>query len=194
MKFYKKINCEPAIYRKNFLNKNACESFIDFYESNLGKVTNSKLAENLSVDPDKNIRSSKSLFFDSSVIHPKTYKAIYDFVDESNNLNWRFNVDYLQSPQIIKYDQIDDHYSWHTDWGTDINTSTRKLTMVIQLSDPSDYEGCDLQLHFAPEIATAPKERGTAILFPSFLLHRATPLISGERYILVLWFCGDSFT
>jgi len=42
-------------------------------------------------------------------------------------------------------------------------------------------------------IFAAPKTRGTATLFPSYLLHRVTPVTQGERFSLTIWAHGPQF-
>jgi PKHD-type hydroxylase len=80
------------------------------------------------------------------------------------------------------------HYDWHADLGPGI--SNRKLSVVLQLSDPKDYVGGDLQMNTGGAITTVPKEYGLLCFFPSFVLHRVTPLTSGTRTSLVTWLCG----
>ncbi len=83
------------------------------------------------------------------------------------------------------------HYDWHIDEG--LKPSQRKLSMSLQLTDPSAYEGCDLQFHASRQVETAPRDRGTAIVFPSYTLHRVTPIQSGIRKSLVVWAAGPKF-
>jgi PKHD-type hydroxylase len=84
------------------------------------------------------------------------------------------------------------HYDWHMDLSTR-QPIPRKLSLSIQLSDPDDYEGCDLQFYGHHQLETAPRTRGTAIVFPSYILHRVTPVISGTRKALVAWAGGPKF-
>lgn len=83
-------------------------------------------------------------------------------------------------------------YDWHIDCGAN-DVSPRKFSMVLQLSDPKDYDGGELQIMVdkGPEIA--PKEKGTVIAFPSFRLHRVTPVVSGTRKSIVIWVTGPAF-
>ena len=69
----------------------------------------------------------------------------------------------------------------------------RKLSLSVQLTDPSQYEGCDLQFQVSDKVGVAPRKRGTVIAFPSFFLHRVTPIISGTRKALVAWATGPEF-
>jgi PKHD-type hydroxylase len=81
------------------------------------------------------------------------------------------------------------HYDWHVDHST-ITPAPRKLSLSLQLSDPAEYEGCALELRAANSAETAPMERGTVIAFPSYVLHRVTPVTKGTRRSLVAWISG----
>lgn len=83
------------------------------------------------------------------------------------------------------------HYDWHVDQGP--LRTRRKLSISVQLSEPSAYEGCDLQFQAGNRIETAPRERGTVIAFPSFVLHRVTPCTKGTRKAIVAWTTGPQF-
>lgn len=86
-----------------------------------------------------------------------------------------------------------DHYDWHED-----NASTmkkpmdRKLSFVLQLSDPKDYTGGQFELtpNADPLPPTAYKQQGDALLFRSGLKHRVLPVTVGTRYSLVTWVHG----
>lgn len=86
------------------------------------------------------------------------------------------------------------HYTWHRDAGFLSNgTPPRKLTLVLQLSDPSEYEGGNLELLTSPAANIVDKERGMVVAFPSYNLHRVTPVTKGIRKTLVVWVCGPAF-
>lgn len=69
----------------------------------------------------------------------------------------------------------------------------RKLSMVIQLSDPSEYEGGELLLHLGNNPTRIERKKGLAVFFPSYILHEVTPVTKGERYSLVAWVHGKPF-
>lgn len=118
---------------------------------------------------------------------------------EANRNAFGFDVTEFHEVQFTEYNADNvGHYTWHHDtvW-TSNKLFRRKLSMVIQLSDPSDYEGGQLELaedecHEVPNAAEI-KQRGTVIVFPSFLRHRVTPVTKGRRYSLVSWMEGPFF-
>jgi PKHD-type hydroxylase len=55
------------------------------------------------------------------------------------------------------------------------------------------YEGGGLEIWSGGEFKTIERKQGSAIFFPSFLMHRVTPITKGTRKSLVLWMGGDSY-
>lgn len=80
-------------------------------------------------------------------------------------------------------------YDWHHDihWESD-RMYDRKLSVVIQLSDPTSYEGGDFQFRSVESPNFRPQ--GSILVFPSYLEHKVTPVTSGVRYSLVTWVEG----
>jgi PKHD-type hydroxylase len=108
---------------------------------------------------------------------------------------------FTEDLQFTTYDRPGSFYTWHQD-GLDGAVAGRKLSLVVQLSDPASYEGSDLELLDVAEDysdddraawRTRARRRGTVIAFPAFEYHRVTPLISGTRHSLVCWIGGPPF-
>jgi PKHD-type hydroxylase len=86
------------------------------------------------------------------------------------------------------------NYDWHIDASMRDRNTPRKLSMSLVLSDPSEYEGGELQIKTesdTPITLNCPK--GRAWFFPSFVLHRVAPVTKGVRRSLVLWMSGPAF-
>lgn len=128
----------------------------------------------------------------------KDFKWLYDrigtLIKNGNDNMWNFDITHMNEEiQYAEYHAENaGHYDWHVDIGG-ASTSMRKISISIQLSDPEEYEGGELQFFFKRNTVTAPKTKGTAILFPSFMLHRVTPITKGTRKSLVLWVSGPPF-
>ena len=117
------------------------------------------------------------------------YEKLIGLADHANKEMWNFDIwGYQDLLQYTKYYGNGGHYDWHADLGPGI--SNRKLSCVLQLSTPEEYEGGELQMNPGGDIMSVPKGLGTICFFPSFLLHRVTPLTSGTRKSLVTWLCG----
>ena len=66
--------------------------------------------------------------------------------------------------------------------------------MVLMLSDPSEFEGGQLEIKTdSDNPITLEQKRGRAWFFPSYVLHRVTPVTKGTRRSLVLWIGGPEF-
>lgn len=121
------------------------------------------------------------------------YEKLKNFALEANNVLWKFNLHSIRdSIQYSEYFDNGGHYDWHVDIGPG-SINHRKISIITQLSDPSEYEGGDLQLWSGGEFKTIPKIKGCTVLFPSFNLHRVTPITKGVRKSLVLWVGGESY-
>lgn len=106
---------------------------------------------------------------------------------------WRFT-----EIQFTEYDEnIFGTYDWHNDVLWHINKpSQRKLSLVIQLTDPNEYFGGDLEiepLYLEPPAVNELRTQGTAIVFPSILKHRIAPVSKGKRHSLVAWIEGPKW-
>jgi PKHD-type hydroxylase len=85
-----------------------------------------------------------------------------------------------------------DTYDWHIDTMGKGNAGQRKLSIVLQLSDQQEYEGGELWLHgHTKEVVQ--KAKGLLVAFPSYTLHRVTPVTAGIRRTLVTWILGPQF-
>lgn len=121
------------------------------------------------------------------------YEMIMQWVMAANFNLWKFDINHFKdSIQYTEYHDDNGHYDWHMDLGP-YPFSTRKISITVQLSDPSEYEGGDFQIRYGNQEITLPKEKGTILLFPSYMLHRVTPVTKGVRKSLVLWVGGTTF-
>ena len=88
--------------------------------------------------------------------------------------------------QILRSSPGDHFQAWHTDAGADRH-GDRLLSVSVELSDPADHEGGDLEI--LPDLIGKPRtlDRGGARIFLSRALHRVTPVRTGVRWALVNW-------
>jgi len=112
-----------------------------------------------------------------------------------NGQFYRFNLFGFQEHfQYTVYESsTNGHYTWHRDTGVDSDIGPRKLSLVLQLTDPSEYEGGELELLTSANPQQVTKELGLISVFPSYNLHRVTPVTSGTRRTLVAWITGPAF-
>jgi len=114
------------------------------------------------------------------------------YIGIANKQQWEYDLNTLLGIQVSKYEAPDGHYRWHSDYGTSQNNDyTRKLSASLLLTDPSEYEGGDLEfIDYHGNNVFAPKQRGSIIVFDSRVPHRVTPVTKGKRYSLVTWIYG----
>jgi PKHD-type hydroxylase len=114
------------------------------------------------------------------------------------NRDWfNFHITNLSFIQLAEYDEsYSGEYKKHHDvfWVNNDNYH-RKLTCVIQLTDPSTYEGGDFEMYDLTDYPNKEEMRtqGTAIFLPSFIPHAALPVTKGTRYSLAVWFEGPKW-
>lgn len=119
------------------------------------------------------------------------FERIMAVAEALNSRTYRFHIDSLEPLHYLDYGLLG-HYGRHVDNGAD-DVATRKLTLLIQLSDYRDYIGGNTLLD-APDRhgrLVAPKNRGDLVIFPSHMPHRATRVLMGRRRALVGWVRGS---
>ncbi len=108
-----------------------------------------------------------------------------------------FHLTDLGFMQLAEYrDTYLGEYKRHCDvfWIND-NQTHRKLSCIVQLTDPAEYEGGDFEVYETTHRLPAERirDRGTVVLFPSFTYHAALPVTKGTRYSLASWFDGPKW-
>ena len=139
---------------------------------------------------------------------------MWHYIERANRENFLYDLRCIDG-ESMQYTQYGpgQFYGWHNDSGltchykpvtvgnrmdgraqdfVEENTElVRKLSFVLQLSDPDDYEGGNLQLlDESGKSYFAPRKRGCVILFDSRTQHRVLPVKSGLRKSIVGWTVG----
>lgn len=116
----------------------------------------------------------------------------------NGSVGWHVELTAPEAPQLAVY-AAREHYDWHVDVVSH-GDRVRKLSVVLQLDPPGAYTGGELQLsRFGMptptpiELPAATRDRGTVLVFPSYQLHRVTPVVTGERRALVCWILGPRY-
>lgn len=161
------------------------------------KVGESKIPQPATVDDNKvieSIRRSNTSWLSLQDI-PWLYDRLAWIAAKLNGQYYSFDLEgFNEDLQYTVYDSaVKGNYDWHCDAGSDMNV-VRKLSMVLFLTDPAEYEGGELQLQIGGgEPITMDKTKGMLHCFPSYMLHRVTPTTKGIRKSLVVWLTGPSF-
>ena len=186
-------------YWMNAFSAAECELIIQMCKS----LPEQQATIGINSDPaDESYRRSVVRWVDQST--SPQFKWVYDkfwnYLFLVNRDWYQFNVTSLPPIQFTEYDEsYKGEYKSHQDvfWINDRQTH-RKLSMVLQLTEPTQYEGGllafeNVSIHPSKEDYDAMKKVGTIIVFPSFVYHRLEPVTKGKRYSLVGWFEGPKF-
>jgi len=138
-------------------------------------------------DNDKARRSRIAWLSDNTWLKDRLWR----FAEEANRRAFAFDVTRCCDVQYTEYHETEKgHYDWHVDVSfTNDVPYDRKISLTVQLSDPSDYEGGDFGIH-NQTLPDWHKEKGTVLVFPSYMLHKVNPVTKGIRRSLVAWFEG----
>lgn len=123
--------------------------------------------------------------------------TVWNLFVDANRDHFGFDLNYMREVQYTTYHgEQGGKYDWHKDaFWINPTMNHRKLSMTIQLSEPNEYQGGEFEID--PEFGVLDqaviKQRGTVLVFPSFLRHRVTPVSSGIRRSLVCWVEGPKF-
>lgn len=117
---------------------------------------------------------------------------------EANDTWFGFHISRISYIQLAEYDATyQGEYKKHHDvfWMNDDPYYHRKLTSVIQLTDPTTYKGGAFEVYDLTQYPNADeiKEQGTTVFIPSFMPHAALPVTEGTRYSLACWFDGPKW-
>jgi PKHD-type hydroxylase len=141
---------------------------------------------------DNNVRRSQVSWLDNNLNTKWVFEKLGYVVSQLNADYFRFDLTgFGETLQLTNYDQSENGmYGWHQDYGAKVS---RKLSLTVQLTDPSEYEGGNLQIMTTGTPVNARKQRGLIVAFPSYVLHQVTPVTQGSRQSLVAWVSGPAF-
>ena len=142
--------------KRHILSKEECFDIIVKFRKHLKTST----VINYSTPLNKQIRHSKSIFFESDDINTRLSSRKVTF-------------------QFTEY-QKTGFYRWHKD-----DSNGRIVTHIISLN--KEYTGGEFQFMHHDQEVTIRLNVGECYTFPSEVLHRVQPVLSGVRYSLVCW-------
>jgi PKHD-type hydroxylase len=122
------------------------------------------------------------------------YNRIQQIISKVNYDKFQFDLGMFEILQYAKYKE-GQFYDWHCDAGPNLGYH-RKLSVVVGLTDSSEYEGGDFVINYngnPDKCETIRLLPGQILIFPSWVPHKVTPVTSGERVTLVTWVNGPKF-
>ena len=146
---------------------------------------------------DEEIRKTNITWIEPYEEHKWIFERMNEIVAKVNYDKFQLDFRQFDGFQYSKY-EVGSHYTWHKDISlTPSNNGLyRKLSLVVMLSEPEDYEGGDLLLCTSGNIDNIETHRltkGDIIFFYSTTPHKVDPVTSGTRLTLVTWCMGEKF-
>lgn len=188
-------------YSDGYFSENECDRILELSKNyTLQKGTISTTDGFLFVNNSR--RSNIYFITKDNSDYTWVFDKLWKITNLCNQRYFNFDISSLDYIQFTEYDSADlGEYTRHLDtiWCNTDHPRHRKLSCTVQLSSPDDYSGGDFLFHDLQK--ESPNEhklkimrnRGTIILFPSFIYHSVAPVTAGKRYSLTAWFEGPKW-
>lgn len=183
-------------YFKSYFSKEICQQIIN--DAKDISASDAVIGVNGGIGLDKDYRRSSVKFLTSNnQKFEYLFDAMWKTVQQANRDWFDIQISKLDYIQLAEYDSTyKGEYKEHHDvfWMNNDPYYHRKITAVVQLSDPATYTGGELELtEGLTPLPDEIKEQGTIIFFPSLFRHKANPVTQGVRYSLAAWFDGPKW-
>ena len=185
---------EPYVWWEGFFSLEEINAILTL--PNWNKTANALIGGRSNPISNADIRSTNISWLENTADTKWIYERIATVLATVNSTYFKFDLSGMHELiQLGVYDANQNgHYNWHIDAGKDSGVAPRKLSFAMLLSDPSDFEGGNLELKINnDEPVKVEQAQGRAWLFPSYTLHRVTPVTKGTRKSLVVWAGGPTF-
>jgi PKHD-type hydroxylase len=145
-------------------------------------------------DRAQSVRRSEVVWLQDTPENRPIYELVAQFVQQANNQVFRLELkEFGDAFQLATYRAENaGFYGWHVDTGPG-RLAFRKLSLIVPLTDPSEYEGGEFEVFYERKPQKVDLPLGRVIAFPSYLLHRVTPLTRGVRRSLAVWVSGPPY-
>ena len=171
----------------NAFTSDECDNIISSVESEL------ELSTSITSDYTTEKRKSSQVWIPNNKLFEWIYSQMGSIGYTMNQNFWNLDVRGFEDLQYTVYNN-GDYFDWHIDSDVvDDGMPTRKLGMTLQLTDPSEYEGGNLIINHTEYFDNFAANKGDLIIFPSWCLHKVTPLTQGVRKAVVAWAVGPDF-
>jgi PKHD-type hydroxylase len=153
-------------------------------------------------------RTSKNNFHHYSDETKWIFDRLNGLIDHVNNNFFNYDLNGYEFFQYAEYHAEDyGRYNYHTDislGGRNLSErkiidsyaglETRKLSISLLLNEPGvDFEGGEFNTKVDDNDELIEFKKGRALFFPSYLLHKVSPVTKGVRKSLVIWVTGPKF-
>ena len=181
----------PALVLPNLLDVEHCAKLIKLWQKSGKKLENIVVSDShviAKADTDSKVRSDISIPLDSpdskeliSVMRRRLLPEI--------RKAFNFEATRFEFFRIGCYDAADGgHFAPHRD-NTSAAVRHRRYALIVNLNT-GEYEGGFLRLpEYGTQLYAPPK--GGAVVFSCSVLHMATPVMKGQRFVLIGFFWSD---
>ncbi len=174
----------PVLTLPRIFEPELCEALVSYYRA--GEATPSGFAQDVGGQTVQQINTFLKRRSDVTIADEGVLEAIQTCLEErlfpmlKRALGWQ--AQYIERYLICRYGEEDQgFFSRHRDDVT-AGTAHRKFAVSLNLND--GFEGGDLRFpEFGPRVYRPPA--GGATVFSCSLLHEATPVTKGERFVFV---------
>lgn len=161
-----------GIVIKNVLTSDECDLLISynkkFYPSSVYNPNTKKM------ETHSNIRN----VFQSHIELPNWFESR---IKEQLSNNGYYLTKSITQHYFLKYTQ-GTYFKPHRD-SAPVGTATKKITLMVELSNSTDYSGGE----FIIEGESIIRDKGDVILFDSYKLHELKEVTNGTRLSFVCW-------
>jgi PKHD-type hydroxylase len=172
---------------KKFFSLDDCQKISHFLQT----------AEGGGVDvPAENVSKTSSVKVVSWQECKQLLHRVEDITNYLNQRNFGFEIYSLTSQDFVNYNiyesSVEGKYDWHKDGILGKNYDI-KLTVIVNIST-TQYEGGKFELFLnGPVSIDSLDEPGSILIFPSYFIHRVTPVTKGNRETISFWIHGPNF-
>lgn len=144
------------------------------------------------------IRKSACKFYNVNSDTQWIFSRLNEVIEYANNSLFNFDLNGYDTFQYTEY-RLNGEYNFHQDssefWNPSMNeTETRKLSLSLVLNTPKvDFEGGEFETRTHSSDTVHESARGRIFMFPSYVVHRVSPVTRGIRKSLVVWVTGPKF-
>ncbi len=143
-------------------------------------------------EPNVKIRDSEISWIVPDMNSDWIFQRFASIIGKINYDHFLYNIDWMENLQYTKYGE-NGHYEWHLDVQSSWQNFQRKISAVMLLNNPDEYEGGEFEI-VTNGLITEPKSwkpnKGDIVFFASTMPHRVKPVLSGERKSIVTWIMG----
>jgi PKHD-type hydroxylase len=187
----------PFIYWDNFFSESDLQNIERYCKAN--GTEQSKIASSTEGEVVESVRNSEVKLHYANQDNEWLFDRLLAVAGLINDNFYSYDLLGFDHFQYTEYNGPGTKYDYHTDmlFGANIPQGmelARKLSFSLVLSDPSEFNGGDFEIQLGSRSSDKLEQRrGRILAFPSYILHRVTPIVSGSRRSLVFWAVGPKF-